>query len=196
MQCEGIFTIIKENTTMKRIISVFLAAAAMSIALTACSAKSTDSTTTTPESTSTSTVTETAEDAAGNTQIPAPITDRASLDEVNEVIGSAMKRPADLELTNEAWSTIDDEEKNHIGQYTVTYNGGSYTLRAAKDTGDISGVWENGTTLGNGREGDVTAITTESGGIWSRWFDGDMQYSLYAEGATMDDYTAVRAAMA
>ncbi|MCI6384439.1 MAG: hypothetical protein PUE87_00010 [Subdoligranulum variabile] len=185
---------------MKRIISVFLAAAictvAMSIALTACSVKSTDSTTTTPESTSTSTVTETAEDAAGNAQIPAPITDRASLDEVNEVIGSAMKRPADLELTNEAWSTIDDEEKNHIGQYTFTYNGGSYTLRAAKDTGDISGVWENGTTLGNGREGDVTAITTESGGIWSRWFDGDMQYSLYAEGATMDDYTAVRAAMA
>ena len=129
---------------MKRIISVFLAAAictvAMSIALTACSAKSTDSTTTTPESTSTSTVTETAEDAAGNAQIPAPITDRASLDEVNEVIGSAMKRPADLELTNEAWSTIDDEEKNHIGQYTFTYNGGSSTLRAAKDTGDISGV--------------------------------------------------------
>lgn len=185
---------------MKRIISVFLAAAictaAMSIALTACSAKSTDSTTTTPESTSTSTVTETAEDAAGNTQIPAPITDRGSLDEVNEVIGSAMKRPADLEPTDEAWSTIDDEEKNHIGQYTFTYNGGNYTLRAAKDTGDISGVWENGTTLGNGREGDVTAITTESGGIWSRWFDGDMQYSLYAEGATMDDYTAVRAAMA
>ena len=70
------------------------------------------------------------------------------------------------------------------------------TLRAAKDTGDISGVWENGTTLGNGREGDVTAITTENGGLWSRWFDGDMQYSLYAEGAAMDDYTAVRNAMA
>ena len=83
-----------------------------------------------------------------------------------------------------------------IGQYTFTYNGGTYTLRAAKDTGDISGVWENGTTLGNGREGDVTAITTENGGIWSRWFDGDMQYSLYAEGAAMDDYTAVRNAMA
>jgi hypothetical protein len=92
--------------------------------------------------------------------------------------------------------TIDDEEKNPIGQYTFTYNGGTYTLRAAKDTGDISGVWENGTTLGNGREGDVTAITTENGGLWSRWFDGDMQYSLYAEGAAMDDYTAVRNAMA
>lgn len=84
--------------------------------------------------------------------------------------------------------TIDDEEKSPIGQYTFTYNGGTYTLRAAKDTGDISGVWENGTTLGNGREGDVTAITTENGGLWSRWFDGDMQYSLYAEGAAMDDY--------
>ena len=76
------------------------------------------------------------------------------------------------------------------------YGADPYTLRAAKDTGDISGVWESGTTLGNGREGDVTAITTESGGIWSRWFDGDMQYSLYAEGAAMDDYTAVRNAMA
>ena len=185
---------------MKRIISAFLATAvctaAMSIVLTACSSKTADSTTTTPESTSTSTVTETAEDAASNTQIPSPITDRASLDEVNEAIGSAMKRPADLELTDEAWATIDDEEKNPIGQYTFTYNGGTYTLRAAKDTGDISGVWENGTTLGNGREGDVTAITTENGGLWSRWFDGDMQNSLYAEGAAIDDYTAVRNAMA
>ena len=183
---------------MKRIISAFLATAvctaAMSIVLTACSSKTADSSTTTPESTSTSTVTETAEDAADNTQ--SPITDRASLDEVNEAIGSAMKRPADLELTDEAWVTIDDEEKNPIGQYTFAYNGGTYTLRAAKDTGDISGVWENGTTLGNGREGDVTAITTENGGLWSRWFDGDMQYSLYAEGAAMDDYTAVRNAMA
>ena len=181
---------------MKRTISVFLAAAICTAALglTACGTKPTESTTTTPESSST--VTETADTAENANQIANPITQRASLDEVNEVIGSAMKRPADLELTNEAWSTIDDEEKNHIGQYTFTYNGGSYTLRAAKDTGDISGVWENGTTLGNGREGDVTAITTESGGIWSRWFDGDMQYSLYAEGATMDDYTAVRAAMA
>lgn len=100
---------------MKRIISAFLAAAvctaAMSIVLTACSSKTADSSTTTPESTSTSTVTETAEDAADNTQIPSPITDRASLDEVNEAIGSAMKRPADLELTDEAWATIDDEEK-------------------------------------------------------------------------------------
>ena len=61
---------------MKRIISAFLAAAvctaAMSIVLTACSSKTADSSTTTPESTSTSTVTETAEDAADNTQIPPP----------------------------------------------------------------------------------------------------------------------------
>ena len=182
---------------MKRTIFVFVAAAicTAALSLTACATKPAESTTTTPESTSTSTTTETAEDATDNTQLPSPITDRASLDEVNAAIGSAMKRPADLELTDEAWSTIDDDE-SHIGQYTFTYNGGSYTLRAAKETGDISGVWENGTTLGNGREGDVTAITTEAGGIWSRWFDGDMQYSLYAEGATMDDYTAVRDAMA
>ena len=178
---------------MKRTISVFVAAAicTAALSLTACSTKPAESTTTTPESTST--VTETAEDA---NQAPNPITDRASLDEVNAAIGSAMKRPADLELTDEAWSTIDGDEENAIGQYNFTYNGGSYTLRAAKETGDISGVWENGTTLGNGREGDVTAMTTEAGGIWSRWFDGDMQYSLYAEGATMDDYTAVRDAMA
>ena len=183
---------------MKRTISIFLATAicAAALSLTACSSKKADSTTTTPESTSTSTTTETADTAEDSNQLPSPITDRASLDEVNEAIGSAMKRPADLELSDEAWATIDDEEKNHIGQYTFTYNGAAYTLRAAKDTGDISGVWENGTTLGNGREGDVTAMTTEAGGIWSRWFDGDMQYSLYAEGASMDDYTAVRDAMA
>ena len=129
---------------MKRIISAFLATAvctaAMSIVLTACSSKTADSSTTTPESTSTSTVTETAEDAADNTQIPNPITDRASLDEVNEAIGSAMKRPADLELTDEAWVTIDDEEKNPIGQYTFAYNGGTYTLRAAKEM-DYKRVW-------------------------------------------------------
>ena len=108
---------------MKRIISAFLAAAvctaAMSIVLTACSSKTADSSTTTPESTSTSTVTETAEDAADNTQIPSPITDRASLDEVNEAIGSAMKRPAGLELTDEAWATIDDEEKNPTASFEI-----------------------------------------------------------------------------
>ena len=181
---------------MKRTISVFLTVAICTAALglTACGTKPTESTTTTPESSST--VTETADTAEDANQIANPITQRASLDEVNEGIGSAMKRPADLELTDEDWATIDNEEKNTIGQYTFTYNGGTYTLRAAKDTGDISGVWENGTTLGNGREGDVTAITTENGGLWSRWFDGDMQYSLYAEGAAMDDYTAVRNAMA
>lgn len=180
---------------MKRTLSIILATAICTAALglTACGTKPADSTMTTPESTSTAT--ETAEDAKGNNQIPSPITGRASLDEVNEAIGSAMKRPANLELTDETWSTIDGDGES-IGQYTFTYNGGAYTLRAAKNTGDISGVWENGTTLGNGREGDVAAMTTESGGIWSRWFDGDMQYSLYAEGASMDDYTAVRDAMA
>lgn len=183
---------------MKRTISVFLAAAicTAALSLTACSSKTADaSSTTSSDTASTSTVTETAEDAADNTQMPNPITEQDSLDAVNEAIGSAMKKPADLELTDESWSTIEDETLP-IGQYMFTYNGGHYTLRAAKDTGDISGVWENGTTLGNGREGDVTAITTENGGIWSRWFDGEMQYSLYAEGATMDDYTAVRDAMA
>ena len=183
---------------MKRTISVILAAAicTAALSLTACSSKTSDaSSSSSSDTTSTSTVTETAEDAKDNTQLPNPITERDSLDAVNEAIGSAMKRPADLELTDESWSTIDDDTM-HVGQYIFTYNGGTYTLRAAKDAGDISGVWENGTTLGNGREGDVTAITTENGGIWSRWFDGEMQYSLYAEGATMDDYTAVRDAMA
>ncbi len=183
---------------MKRTISIFLATAicTAALSLTACSSKTADSTTTTPESTSTSTVTETTDTDEDANQALNPITVRTSLDEVNGVIGSTMKRPADLEPTNEAWSTIDGDEADQIGQYTFTYNDGSYTLRAAKDTGDISGVWENGTTLGNGREGDVAAMTTAAGGIWSRWFDGDMQYSLYAEGATMDDYTAVRNAMA
>lgn len=183
---------------MKRTISVFLAAAICTAAfgLTACSSKTTDaSSPAASASTSTSAVSETPDTAEDNTQLPNPITELDSLDAVNEAIGSAMKRPADLELTEESWSTIDDETM-HVGQYIFTYNGGTYTLRAAKDTGDISGVWQNGTTIGNGREGDVTAITTEDGGIWSRWFDGEMQYSLYAEGATMDDYTAVRDAMA
>lgn len=160
---------------MKRIISAFLATAvctaAMSIVLTACSSKTADSSTTTPESTSTSTVTETAEDAADNTQIPSPITDRASLDEVNEAIGSAMKRPADLELTDEAWATIDDEEKNPIGQYTFTYNGGTYTLRAAKDTGDISGgVVVHGSALGVQR---VLHVAVKPAGPEAAVFDGD-----------------------
>lgn len=180
---------------MKRTLSVFLAAAVCTAALslTACG-KTADSTITPSSDAASTSATTEASNSAASTQLPNPFTDRSSLDEVNEIIGSAIKRPADLELTNESWSTMDDGE-TALGQYNFTYNGGSYTLRASGTQQDISGIWQNGTTLGNGREGDVEAMTTEEGGIWSRWFDGEMQYSLYAEGATMDDYQAVRDAM-
>ena len=72
-------------------------------------------------------------------------------------------------------------------------NGGEYTLRTAATQEDISGVYQGGKTLTELAGDDDGVMTTD--GLWTHRFYGDTQVSLYAAGASAEDYTAVCAAL-
>ena len=77
-----------------------------------------------------------------------------------------------------------------------SYTGGEYTLRTAATQEDISGVYQGGKTPTElAGDDDGVMMTTDGNGLWAHWFDGDTQVSLYATGASAEDYTAVRTAL-
>lgn len=113
----------------------------------------------------------------GGMMLVNPMQTKSSLDEINDVIGSNMKAPADIAVSDEQFFVI----SGTVGEYRFTADGVSYTLRAAATTDDISGVYADGKSLGEAANaaGDRSADTAIfDGGMWTRWFDGDMQYSL------------------
>ena len=138
---------------------------------------------------------DTAESGEGeNVQIPNPWTDCASLDEMNAAAGTALHAPAELEVTDENYSYMSGDAYT-LAQYEFTYNGGTYTLRTAPTQDDISGVYQDGKTLTELAGDDNDILTTADNALWSRRFDGNTQYSLYAVNASAEDYTAVRTAL-
>ena len=174
---------------MKRAVSIALTAALCFGALTACSAADT-----TPAVSEITTV-DTAESGEGeNVQIPNPWTDCASLEELNAAAGTALHALDGLDVTGENYSYLSGDGYT-LAQYVFTYNGGEYTLRTAPTQEDISGVYQDGKTLTElaGEENDI--LTTDENALWSHWFDGAAQYSLYAVNASTEDYTAVRDAL-
>jgi hypothetical protein len=120
-----------------------------------------------------------------------PMQEKTSLTELNAAIGCAMKSPAGITVSEERFFVI----SGTIAEYRFTAEGISYTLRASADKGDISGIHVNGTTLGdaaNAANGAAETAVFESG-MWTRWFDGDMQYSLVSdETGTADTSTLYR----
>ena len=188
---------------MKRTISIVLTAVLCFSALTACSTAKTQKDTT-PDAPDTSAAeittepeTDTPDSGEGeNTQIPNPWTDCTSLDELNAAAGTALHAPTGLDVTDENYSYLNADGYT-MAQYVFIYNGGEYTLRAANTQEDISGVYQDGKTLTELAEEDSDKLffTTDENALWSRWFDGNMQYSLYATNASVEDCTAVRAAL-
>ena len=140
------------------------------------------------------TTVDTAESGEGeDVQIPNPWTDCASLDELNAAAGTDLHAPAELKVTDENYSYMTDGYT--LAQYMFNYNGAEYTLRTAPTQDDISGVYQNSQTLGEQDTVDNDILTTDDNALWSRWFDGDTQYSLYATNAAVEDYRAVRTAL-
>ena len=177
---------------MKRISAIALTVLFCFAALTACSTAK--DTTSDLSDTSTATV-DNAESREGeDVQIPNPWTDCASLDELNAAAGSALHTPAGLDVTDENYSYLSGDAYT-LAQYVFSYNGGEYTLRTAATQEDISGVYQGGKTLTELAGDNDGVMTTDGNGLWAHWFDGDTQVSLYATGASAEDYTAVRAAL-
>ena len=176
---------------MKRVFSIVMTAALCFGALTACSTAKDP----TPAVSEIMTA-DTAESGEGeNAQIPNPWTDCTSLDELNAAAGTALHVPTGLEgVSDENFAYLTDDAYT-LAQYGFSYNGAEYTLRTAPTQEDISGVYQDGQTLGALDTQDNDILTTDENALWSRWFDGDTQYSLYAVNASTEDYRAVRTAL-
>ena len=134
----------------------------------------------------------TAAPQADSTMAVNPIQSKESLDEINTAIGCSIKKPEGLTVTDEHFSVI----AGTIGEYHFSMDGISYTLRVSATKDDISGVYVDGKTLGEAADTSTsgtadTVIFAE--GMWTRWFYGDMQYSLLSsETGAQDTSTLYR----
>lgn len=120
-----------------------------------------------------------------------PIEDVKSLDEVNKGAGVNMKETGIKDCT---YQIINGTFK--IGQILFNYNNAEYTYRGAKSEGDISGVYilvdGESKPLGDVSIKDQTPIEVGEGELYARWFGEDKaQYSLYAKGATAEDFQKI-----
>lgn len=149
---------------MKKAFPIFCAAV-LALSLAACGAK---------EEAETVTVTRSMEYAVN------PVRDMSSLEDVNRVVGTEIKRPAG-EVSGEMFSVIDG--KIMIAQYDFVRGAAAYCLRAAKTREDISGYYTEKGTLGDVYANvELSKPVSTGDSLWFRWFDGDVQYSLLATG--------------
>ncbi len=110
--------------------------------------------------------------------MPNPVTEYASLDEINEIVGSNLVHPAVMGVSDESFAVIDDGE-HYIAQYSFRVNGLEYTMRcAAVADEDISGVWIGGDVAFPGGITDQIEYAFDEGIKVSRWFDINGQYVL------------------
>lgn len=114
--------------------------------------------------------------------LPNPMVEYESLEEVNEILGGYMCKPAAMGVTDEMFWTIDAGEQGMLGQYCYELNGIGYTMRfSPNQTGDITGVYTNaGNTVYGEPNGDVIEYAHESGTLFARWFTIDGQYVFEA----------------
>jgi len=162
---------------MKKLICV-LTAAALCLCLVACGAKTEEA----PAAETTETV-----------GMPNPAVEYASLEEVNEKLGSRLAKPATMGVSDESFSII-GEGAEAIGQYRFTMAGYACTLRFAPvfDT-DISGVYvENGTIFEGTSAGELAYGAAENT-LLARWATVDGQYVLMVEGSsyTEEEFAAI-----
>lgn len=115
-----------------------------------------------------------------------PITERASLEEVNELTHGHIAKPGVMGITQEHFATI-ETDKGLIGQYDFVLNDIGYTIRFS-DTivkEDISGVWIDGKVAFS----DDISQTRAKGAdlLLARWFTVDGQYVLEAPDTITED---------
>lgn len=115
-----------------------------------------------------------------DTGMPNPMTEVASLDELNAAAGCNLVKPGVMGVSDEKFFTINCGDYT-IGEYQFTVAGVNYTLRAAATTEDISGVYVGeGTAFPEVKEG-VDIVETEEVKL-ARWFNLNGQHVLSAKG--------------
>lgn len=127
--------------------------------------------------------------SAGNeesNQIPNPMTDVSSIEDINSAVGCSMKNIESA--SDESYTVLTEGTK--LGQYEFFIDNAKYTLRAAKTAEDLSGVYTSEGLLGELVEAD-TVKDCGDGAFYEKWFDGDMQYSLYGIDTVSEDFDTV-----
>ena len=116
--------------------------------------------------------------AAAETDMANPVTQYASLSEINEIVGSNLIHPAVMGVTEESFSIIKTDSYD-IAQYCFSVNGLEYTMRcAAVAYEDISGVYVDADpAFDNEYSGETEYAFCEDLKL-SRWLDINGQYVI------------------
>ncbi len=153
---------------MKKILAVLLAVLMLAALFSACGEKKAK--------------TETPAETKGEeqkTEIPNPVTEYASLEEINQLLGGKLRHPAVMGVTDEKFSVVEAGDYQ-IAQYEYSVNGIPYTFRFSPNfEADISGIYEKGEQLFADRASDE--IKEFEGGKAARFVTADGQYVLTAK---------------
>lgn len=119
-----------------------------------------------------------------------PMVEHASLDEINELVGSKLVHPAVMGVSDEKFFTIDCGDFR-IAEYHFTVGGTEYTFRCAPVTQDISGYYVgDSTAFDDGAHDGIEYAETDSAKL-ARWFTMDGQYVFAAKDMTDADTFAL-----
>ena len=111
-----------------------------------------------------------------------------SLEELNKIIGCSIIHPEGYRLSDESYSLI-TRGNLQMGEYTFTADYIEYTLRVGKTHEDLFYIIYGDYTLGQQADilgSDNAILSSEGEFVWSRWYDGDMQYSLFTTDPNVD----------
>lgn len=112
----------------------------------------------------------------------------ASLDELNNVIGSKLCRPAVMGVSNEEFEVI-SVNGNQVCEYRFTLNGITYSFRASDTFDDITGIYEDGDT-DYPTSNDMAAFKTTENYKLAWWETGYIQYAfIVKDDGTMEPET-------
>lgn len=131
---------------------------------------------------------ETNEDGVQN-----PYLSIGSLDDINKQAGTNIKKPSGIKVTNEEFD-VNESYSPKIACYTFMVNYKDYTIWASKKTGPmLMGIYlDDGTRLGEDFTGTETISPKEYNGVFiARWFNDGVQYNLFAEDVTMEEFKTV-----
>ena len=104
-----------------------------------------------------------------------PMKEMASLDDINAAAGTNIQKPQAFRITDEEFFIINSDVP--VADYRFSIGEAKYTFRAAKTYDDISGVY-----------GEAERLT--------RWYKGDVQYSLYVQNGSDGEMRAIAAEQA
>ena len=112
--------------------------------------------------------------------MPNPMTEYASLDEINNIVGSKLVHPAVMGVSDEKFFVIDCTDYK-LADYRFTVGGVEYMFRCAPVTQDISGYYVGESTAFADGANDGIEYAEADGAQLARWFTIDGQYILAAK---------------